>query len=302
MVGRHAAEGASADLLFAVVEEDWVLDDGENGVAADGGALDGNLGLALELGLLFSGHWLGDGDGEKVALALSISDRLHVHDLKELELVHEPLERVGPAVTDSLKILDLVLVDVQNGESGEFGGLLFRGITPHGLNNNAVVVVAEDALLLHVVDDHGLAGIEGERASVDVESGVGGGLIRVRDTSELRDDTSASLGVETLDITTLTDLKRGADVALVELESSLLVNLLGEVSVLGVWADEGDKDDLTGEAEELGDLSDTADVLGTVLLGEAEVLVKASSNDISIEEEDLLVVADESVNLRLESA
>ena len=302
MVGRHAAEGASADLLFAVVEEDWVLDDGENGVAADGGALDGNLGLALELGLLFSGHWLGDGDGEKVALALSISDRLHVHDLKELELVHEPFERVGPAVTDSLKILDLVLVDVQNGESGEFGGLLFRGITPHGLNNNAVVVVAEDALLLHVVDDHGLAGIEGERASVDVESGVGGGLIRVRDTSELRDDTSASLGVETLDITTLTDLKRGADVALVELESSLLVNLLGEVSVLGVWADEGDKDDLTGEAEELGDLSDTADVLGTVLLGEAEVLVKASSNDISIEEEDLLVVADESVNLRLESA
>ena len=302
MVGRHAAEGASADLLFAVVEEDWVLDDGENGVAADGGALDGNLGLALELGLLFSGHWLGDGDGEKVALALSISDRLHVHDLKELELVHEPFERVGPAVTDSLKILDLVLVDVQNGESGEFGGLLFRGITPHGLNNNAVVVVAEDALLLHVVDDHGLAGIEGERASVDVESGVGGGLIRVRDTSELRDDTSASLGVETLDITTLTDLKRGADVALVELESSLLVDLLGEVSVLGVWADEGDKDDLTGEAEELGDLSDTADVLGTVLLGEAEVLVKASSNDISIEEEDLLVVADESVNLRLESA
>ena len=302
MVGRHAAEGASADLLLAVVEEDWVLDDCEDGIAADGGALDGNLGLALELGFLFSGHWLGDGDGEKVALALSISDRLHVHDLEELELVHEPLERVGPAITDSLKILDLVLVDVQDGESGEFGGLLFRGITPHGLDDNAVVVVAEDALLLHVVDDHGLAGLKGERASVDVESGVGGGLIWVRDTSELGDDTSASLGVETLDITALTDLKRGADVALVELESSLLVDLLGEVSVLGVWADEGDKDDLTGEAEELGDLSDTADVLGTVLLGEAEVLVKASSNDISIEEEDLLVVANESVNLSLESA
>ena len=155
---------------------------------------------------------------------------------------------------------------------------------------------------MHVVDDHGLAGLEGQRASVDVESGAGGGLIRVRDTSELGDDSSAGLGVKTFDITALTDLKRGADVALVELESSLLVDLLGEISVLRVWADESDKDDLTGEAEELGDLSDTADVLSTVLLGETEVLVKASSNDISIEEEDLLVVANEFVNLSLEGA
>ena len=80
------------------------------------------------------------------------------------------------------------------------------------------------------------------------------------------------------------------------------MDLLGEISVLRVWADESDKDDLTGEAEELGDLSDTADVLSTVLLGETEVLVKASSNDISIEEEDLLVVANEFVNLSLEGA
>jgi len=147
-----------------------------------------------------------------------------------------------------------------------------------------------------------LASVEGERASVNVKSRALWGLIRVRDTGELGDDTSAGLGIETFDITTLTDLKRGADVALVELESSLLVNLLSEVSVRGVWADEGDKDDLTGEAEELGDLGDTADVLGTVLLGEAKVLVQTSSDDISIEEEDFLVVLDKSVNLSLEGA
>ena len=147
-----------------------------------------------------------------------------------------------------------------------------------------------------------MASVEGERASVDVKSGARWSLIRVRDTGEFGDDSGAGLGIETFDITTLTDLKRGADVALVEFESSLLVNLLCKVSVSGVWADEGDKDDLTGEAEELGDLGDTADVLGTVLLGEAKVLVETSSNDISIEEEDFLVVLDKSVNLSLEGA
>ena len=166
----------------------------------------------------------------------------------------------------------------------------------------ASVVVAEDTLLGHVVDDHALAILERELTSVDVESRLGWCLIRVRNTSELGDDASTGLGVETLDITTLTDLERGTDVALVELKASSLVHLLGEVSVSGVWADEGDEDNLTGKAEELGDLSDTADVLGTVLLGEAEVLVKASPDDISVEEEDLLVIADEAVDLRLESA
>lgn len=162
------------------------------------------------------------------------------------------------------------------------------------------VVVAENALLGHVVDDNGLAGIEGERAGVNVESGALGGLIRVRDTSELGDDASAGLGIESLDITALTDLKSSADVALVELETGLLVDLLGKVSVSGVWADEGNEDDLAGKAEELGDLGDTADVLGTVLLGEAKILVEASPDDISVEEEDLLVVANKSVNLGLE--
>jgi len=300
VVGRHAAEGTSADLFLSVVEEARVLDDGKDGIRADGRAFDGNLGLALEFGLLLSSHRLGDGDGEKVTLALAVGDGLHVHDLEELELVHESLEWVGPAVTNGLEVLDLVLVDVEDWESSELLGLLIRGITPHRLNDMTSIVVAENALLGHVVDDHSLAGIEGERASVNVKRGALGGLIRVRHTSELGDDASAGLGIESLDITALTDLKRGADVALVELESGLLVDLLGEVSVGGVWADEGNEDDLAGKAEELGDFGDTADVLGTVLLGEAKILVEASPDDISVEEEDLLVVANESVNLSLE--
>ena len=299
---RHAAEGTGADLFLAVVEEYWVLDDSEDGVRADGGALDGNLGLALEGGLLLSSHRLSDGDREEMALALTVGDGLHVHDLEELELVHESLKRGGPAVTNSLEVLDLVLVNVQNWEAGEFGGLISGGIAPHGLSDNTDVVVVEDTLSGHVVDDLGLTSIEAERTSVDVESGASGSLIRVRDTGELWDDTSAGLGIESLDITALTDFEGSADVALVEFETSSLVDLLGEISVSGVWADEGDEDDLTGKAEELGDFGNTTDVLGTVFLGEAEVLVEASSDDIAIEEEDLLVVTDESVDLLLESA
>ena len=49
-----------------------------------------------------------------------------------------------------------------------------------------------------------------------------------------------------------------------------------------VWTDErGDTDD-AAISEELGHLSDTADVLLTVLLGEAEVLVQAVTDVVSV--------------------
>lgn len=124
VVGRHAAEGTSADLFLSIVKEAWVLDDSKDGFRADGGALDGNLGLALEFSLLFSSHRLGDRDGEEMTLALGVGDGLHVHDLEELELVHESLEWVSPAITNGLEVLDLVLVDVKDWESSELLGFL----------------------------------------------------------------------------------------------------------------------------------------------------------------------------------
>ena len=151
-----------------------------------------------------------------------------------------------------------------------------------------------------MVDDNGLAGVKGQGTSVDVEFRGAWSLIWGCNTSEVGDDAGAGLGIESLNVTALTDLERGADVALVELEAGSLVDGLGEVSIGGVGADEGDENDLTSEAEELRDFSDTADVFGTVLLGETEILVETSPDDISVEEEDLLVVADEAVDLFLE--
>jgi len=58
----HAAEGASADLLLAVVEEDGGVDNGEDILGADSRALDGDLSLASKGFLLLISHRLGDGD------------------------------------------------------------------------------------------------------------------------------------------------------------------------------------------------------------------------------------------------
>jgi len=169
-----------------------------------------------------------------MALALVVSDSLHVHDLEELELVHEAVEGCGPAVTDGLEVLDLVPVDIQDGKRGELGGLISRGILPHGFSNDAIVVATHDAVRLHVVDDHRRAGIKGVGAGVDVQGRGSGGLVGSGDTGEVGDDTIASLLVETLDITALTDFEGGADVALVELEAGSLMDSLGEVSVCTV--------------------------------------------------------------------
>ena len=231
VVLRHAAESASADLLLTVVEEDRSINDSENIIGADGRALESDLAGTSESLLLLSSHRLSDRNREEVALALSISDGLHVHDLEELELVHEAVERCGPAVTNSLKVLNLVLVNVQNGEVSKLLSLLIRGISPVRLSDDTLLVRAHDTILLHVVDNHGLASIKRKRASVDVHGGVSRGFIRSRDTGEVGDNSITSLLVETLDITTLTNLEGSADVALEELEASSLVDGLGKVSV-----------------------------------------------------------------------
>ena len=300
VVGRHAAESTGADLFLAVVEEAWVLNDGEDIIRADSGALDCDLGLSLELSLLLSSDGLGDGDGEKVSLALIVSDGLHVHDLKELELVHESLERSGPAVTNGLEVLNLVLGDVEGLEGAEFSGLLSGSIAPHGLSDDTLLVGAEDTVLSHVLDNNALALLEGELTSVNVHLWGLGSLIRVRDTGELGNNTSAGLGVKSLNITAFANLEGGRDMALVELESSVLVDGASKASIGGVWADESDEHNLSSHAEELGDLSDSADVLGTVLLGETEILVEASTDNISVKKEDLLAVTDKLVDLLLE--
>ena len=67
---------------------------------------------------------------------------------------------------------------------------------------------------------------------VNVQFSVGWLLVRVGDTGEAGDDTSACLLVESLNVSALADLERGADVALEKLEACIFVELFGEVAVL----------------------------------------------------------------------
>ena len=85
-----------------------------------------------------------------------------------------------------------------------------------------------------MVDSHGLASLDRKLTSVDVELGVLWSLIRVRNTSEVLDDASAGLSIESLNITSLANFETGADVTLKELKTSILMDLSGQVSASSV--------------------------------------------------------------------
>lgn len=73
------------------------------------------------------------------------------------------------------------------------------------------------------------------------------------------------------------------------------MNGLAEVSVLGVGGNECNEADLTTEGEELGNFTDSSDVLGSVFSCEAQVFVKTTSDHISIEDKYLLSISKHTV-------
>ena len=99
-----------------------------------------------------------------------------------------------------------------------------------------------------MIHNHGLTSLDRKLASVDVHFGVLWCLIRVRDASEVRDDASAGLSIESLNITFLASFKTGTDVTLKELDTSVLMDLSGQVSACNVGCDRSDEDNLAGKA------------------------------------------------------
>lgn len=93
------------------------------------------------------------------------------------------------------------------------------------------MVSADDTVCFHMVKYDGSALVEGQLTGVDVHLWVGRGLVGVRDTGEVGNDSSASLFVKSFDITAFANFERGRNVALVEFETRGLVDGSGEVSV-----------------------------------------------------------------------
>jgi len=225
-------EGSSGDLFLSVGEEDGVVDDGED-IVGELGALDGNSLLVGELFLLLVGNILGDGNRHEVSLTGVVGDGVHVHGLEELKLVHESLEGEGPTLTDGLDVFGLLLVNVDELEAINFLLLILGEVLDEGLNDSGGRVGGEDTLGVHLVEDLSAGLVEGLLTSVDVHLWVLGGFIGIGDTSEVGNDTGSSLLVESLNISAFANLEGGADVAFVESETSVGVDLSGEVSASG---------------------------------------------------------------------
>lgn len=130
---------------------------------------------------------------------------------------------------------------------------------------------------------------------------MGGGFIRIRDTSEVLDFTSTGLLVETFNVTGFANIEGRVDEAFIEVEASFLMDLFSEVSILGVGGDECDEDDLSTHSEELGNLRDSSDVFSTIFSSETEILVKSLSDNITIEDEALLAITGHCIKFLLEA-
>lgn len=128
---------------------------------------------------------------------------------------------------------------------------------------------------------------------VEVDLWVFWSLVRVVDPGEVLDKALSGLLVQALWISLFGNSKRHVDIDLDEGKVGLLVELSGSVSVLLVWGDEGRQGDDAGVGKELRHLGDSSDVLVSVLLAEAQVLVQAESDVVTVESVALDVVLEQ---------
>jgi len=226
-----------------------------------------------------------------VASTVLVGHSLHVHGLNKLHLVHEAGKWVGPALGDSLQVSNLVKIDVEHWHGSGSLLLIISWGSDKGLKDKWILLGSDNLVVTHVLKNLLNALVEGLVASVDVEIAVGWGLIWRTNASEVLDLTSTGLLVHTLWISLLANLKGSADMALNKLKTSSIMDSSSCVTVLGSWGNEGHKDDKASHVEELGDLTNAADVLSAILWGEAKTLVQSGTDDITIKDVDSGLVA-----------
>ena len=114
-------------------------------------------------------------------------------------------------------------------------------------------------------------------------------FIRRTDTGEFRNLTLPSQLIKTLGVTLLGNRNGDINEDLNEGQTSLLarsgdlMQLARGITVCTVGRDERCDGDGGAVGEELGDLCDATDILGAVLLAEAEILIKPEANVVTVE-------------------
>ena len=100
-----------------------------------------------------------------------------------------------------------------------------------------------------------------------------GRLVGVVDTRESLDLTGAGFLVLPLGVTLLTYFERGVHINLEKLEPGLLVELPIVVTIVDIRTDKSRYSDTPTLCKKLGHFTDPANVLGSILAGESQVLV-----------------------------
>jgi len=198
--GLEASEGTGSDFFLSVLVEFRLVDDSDSFTLIG----ESDVFSTRKFLLLCVSTVLGDRNRHEVNLSIN-SESLFVHAFEEFHLVHESFKGVSPSFSDSLNEFSLHLVD------SKFrvvlgSGLKFYIFFDKRRNDGAgTIVVLDDAVgkhmaleLLHALD-------KSVSASVDVET-VFRSIVRSRNTSEVRDDTSTGFLVKSLSVTFLTDL------------------------------------------------------------------------------------------------
>jgi len=114
-------------------------------------------------------------------------------------------------------------------------------------------------------------------------------LIRRADTSKLLDNPLTSLLIKSLRITLLRNLNRNINVDLNERKTGIftggrsLVKSTSRVPILLVRGNERSNSDTSAISEELGDFTDTTNVLVTVILAESEILVQTETDVVTVQ-------------------
>ena len=182
---------------------------------------------------------------------MGVTHSLHVQALQQLSFVHEASERESPAVSNGLKVLSLLDIDVDRVKASVLLSFSSGWLSNKALENTRGRLLSKNSLVLHMLENEVGRLLESLGAGVDFKLRTCGGFVGVRDAGEDWNDSSASLLVKTFDVAAFANLERSTDVALEELEAALLVQVLCEVAVLRVWRDESNEHDHTSHVEQL---------------------------------------------------
>lgn len=150
MFGGECAESTCNNFFFAVVEEHWFVDNTVN-LSFIGKS---NLLCTSKLSLLSSSNVVSNGNREQVSLANFVLKRVHVQDLEQLHFVHEPIQGIGPAVSNGLKILYAMFVKLESFEASCFFKFSFSGFFDQAADNALACSWHEDVVVMHMFQDH----------------------------------------------------------------------------------------------------------------------------------------------------